>query len=97
MIGKVSAQVALLAFAMGVFGGLYAGNSAITILSRALAMMVAGLAVAQIAAYACKLALREHLQRRKREIDAAHMEYLKTGGVSSEPEPLEVIQETQAG
>lgn len=97
MIGKVSAQVALLAFAIGVFGGLYAGNSALTILSRALTMMVAALLIGQIALYACKLALREHLQRKKREIDAEHVEFLKNSEAADDLNGSESSRKTQTG
>ena len=72
MVGSLSAQIGLIAFAVGVAAGLHAGNSAVTVLSRALLMMVGAILIGQMAAYAARLVLRDHLQREKITIDREH-------------------------
>jgi hypothetical protein len=72
MVGSLSAQIGLIAFAVGVAGGLHAGNSAVTVLSRALLMMVAAILIGQMAAFTARLVLRDHLQREKITIDREH-------------------------
>lgn len=79
MIGSIGAQVALLAFAVALFAGLYAGNTPTTVLARALLAMVAGLLVGQWVAWVCKQILREHLQQRKVQIDLGHVDALEPG------------------
>ena len=74
MIGSISAQIALLAFAAAIVAGLAAGNSPFTVLSRALIAMCIALIVGRITAWSTKLVLRDHLQRKKRAIDEAHLE-----------------------
>lgn len=86
MISNLSAQIALLAFAGAILSGLYAGNSPTTVLGRALAAMLAALLVGQLAAWAAKLALRDHLQRRKMAIDREHTEANKTAASMDGPE-----------
>lgn len=73
MVGSLGAQVGLVAFAVAIVAGLSAGNSAITVLSRALLAMVGAILIAQLAGYCLKLVLRDHLQRRKSAIDQAHV------------------------
>lgn len=65
----IGAQIALLGFALAVAAGLYAGNTATTILSRAVIALFVGLAVGRGAAWAAKLALQDFWRRRKNEID----------------------------
>ena len=69
MIGSISIQVALLAFAAAIVAGLYAQNSAAVVLQRALVALLVGLVVGKIVAWSTKLVLRDHLQRRKYGID----------------------------
>jgi len=83
MVGSLSAQIALLAFAAAIVAGLAAGNSAATVLTRALVAMVAALLVGKLAAGSIKLVLRDHLQRRKLAIDQAHVAALE----EARPEP----------
>jgi hypothetical protein len=79
MIGTVSAQIALLGFAVGIVGGLYAGNPAATILGRALTVMLVALFVSQAIAYASKLVLRDHFMRRKLDLDVGHLRASRPG------------------
>jgi acid phosphatase family membrane protein YuiD len=74
MVGSLSAQIGLIAFAVAVAGGLHAGNTAVTVLTRAMLMMVGAIFVGQMAAYAARLVLRDHLQRQKITIDREHGE-----------------------
>lgn len=73
MIGTIGAQIALVAFAAAILAGLYAGNSPVTVLTRALLAMIVALFVGQVVAWSIKLVLRDHLQRRKLEIDRQHL------------------------
>lgn len=79
---RISAQVALLAFAAAIMAGLYAGNAPLTVLSRALIVMFAALLVSQAVAHVSKRVLRDHLQGRKVAIDREHL-------AASASEPLE--------
>jgi hypothetical protein len=72
MLGSVSAQVGLLAFAAAIVAGLYAGNAPATVLLRALAAMLVGFLVGRLASGTIRLVLRDHLQRRKLAIDQSH-------------------------
>jgi hypothetical protein len=72
MLGNISAQVALLAFAAAIVAGLFVGNSPATVLIRALVAMFVALLVGKLASWAIKLVLRDHLQRKKLAIDQAH-------------------------
>jgi hypothetical protein len=72
MVGSLSAQIGLIAFSVAVAGGLHAGNSAVTVLTRALLMMVGAILIGQVAAYTARLVLRDHLQREKITIDREH-------------------------
>lgn len=73
MIGSISAQVALLAFAVAIVAGLLVGNSPVTVLTRALVAMFLALVVARLVTTCTKLILRDHLQRRKFAIDESHI------------------------
>lgn len=73
MIRKISAQISLLGFAAAVLAGVYANNPPLVVLLRALLVMFLAGAIAQFAAWTGKLVLREHLSRRKRELDQAHL------------------------
>ena len=73
MIQKVSAQISLLGFAAAVLAGVYTQNPPLVVLLRALLVMFLAGAVAQFAAWTGKLVLREHLSRKKRELDQAHV------------------------
>lgn len=89
MIGVISAQVALFAFAVGLLAGVYAGNAPVTVLSRALTVMVGALLVTQAVAYASKAVIREYLLKRKLEIDRSHvdmLEALEADGATETPQ-----------
>ena len=73
MVGSISAQIALLAFAAAIAVGLAVGNSPVTVLTRALVALVVALVVGRLAGWTAKLVLRDHLQRKKRAIDEAHL------------------------
>ena len=77
MVRSIGAQLGLLAFASAIVAGLYAGNAPTTILLRALLVMVAACLLGQAAGWLGKLVLRDHLQRRKLEIDQAHQEAVR--------------------
>jgi len=77
MVQSLGAQVGLLAFAVGLIAGLYAGNDAGTTLIRALLAMIAGAAIGQMAGWMAKLVLRDYLQRKKRQIDREHIEAVR--------------------
>ncbi len=74
MINSISVQVALLAFALAITAGLYAGNGVVTVLSRALVAMCVALVVGKLAGGVVRLVLRDHLQARKFAIDQAAAE-----------------------
>lgn len=84
MIGNVSAQIALLSFSLAIVAGIYAGNSPTTVLLRACAALAIAFAVGQVVASAMRLALREHLQRRKVSLDRRHVEALSAGADAAE-------------
>lgn len=73
MVGSLSAQVALLAFAAAIAAGVYAGNSATTVLTRAIVALIVAYGIGRIASSTVKLVLRDHLQRKKLAIDEAHL------------------------
>ena len=73
MIGQLGAQVGLLSFAATVFAGLYAGNTATTILLRSIVALLVALLMAQTVAWMVRLVLRDHFQRSKGRIDRAHV------------------------
>ena len=63
MIRTIGAQIALVAFAAAILAGLYAGNSPVTVLTRALLAMIVALFVGQAVAWSIKLVLREARNR----------------------------------
>jgi hypothetical protein len=70
----LAAQLGLLAFSVAIIAGLLAGNSFNTIVTRAIvALFVAALA-GQLAGWAGRLVLRDHLLQRKLKIDREHHE-----------------------
>jgi hypothetical protein len=78
MTRSIGAQIALLAFTLATLAGLLAGNSAATVLWRALLAMAAAYLVGQVVAAVGKAVLRDHLQRRKLAIDHQHLEASRT-------------------
>ncbi len=84
MVQHTGAQLGLLAFAVAIVAGLYTGNSTTVVLSRALGALVAGAVIGQLAGWAAKVVLRDHLQRKKLDIDRQHSEAV---GALSRPEP----------
>lgn len=64
MVRRIGVQVALLAFALAIGLGIHAGNPAATVLTRALAALLVGFAVAQAAAWCTRLILRDYLRER---------------------------------
>jgi hypothetical protein len=92
MVGRISAQIALLAFAIAILAGLSVGNSPALVLQRSLIALVAGLGVGQLASWSAKLVLRDHLQRKKLAIDRAHVEAVQSAAskeAASEPDVVE--------
>ena len=77
MVRSIGVQIGLLAFAVAIAAGVYANNPATVVLLRAMAAMVLGLIVGQVAGWAAKLVLRDHLQRRKLSIDQQHFEAIR--------------------
>ena len=69
MVGSLSAQIGLIAFAIAIVAGLHAGNSATTILSRAMLMMIGAIFAGQITAYAGRTILRDHLRKKKEAVE----------------------------
>ncbi len=72
MVRSIGAQIGLLAFGVALLAGMYAGNSAFVVLTRALIAMAVGAAVGQIAGSAARVVLRDHLQKKKLQIDQEH-------------------------
>ncbi len=92
MLGSLSAQVALLAFAAAVVGGLFAGNSSATVLTRALVAMVVALLVAKLVSWTTKLVLRDYLQHKKLAVDQTHRDSSESAqpeGPGGEPDTVE--------
>ncbi len=87
MVGKLGAQLGLLAFAFGLLAGIAVGNPPTTVLTRALLIMVMAVFLGQFVGWAGKLVLRDHLQRRKFEIDRAHQEATAAASATDEPAP----------
>lgn len=77
MVRNTGTQIGLLAFATAIVGGIYAGNSEVVILTRALVAMLLGAVVGQMAGWAAKVVLRDHLQRRKLRIDRQHIDAVR--------------------
>lgn len=73
MARTAGAQIGLLAFAVAIVAGLYAGNPPTVILARALWALLLGALIGHAAGWACKLVLRDYLQRRKLAVDREHM------------------------
>ncbi len=73
MTRRIGAQVALLAFALATIGGLYAGNTYTTVLTRAIVALLGGFAAGQIAAWSARLVLRDYFQKRKAGIDLEYV------------------------
>ncbi len=96
MAQHTGAQLGLLAFAVAIVAGLYAGNSTTVVLTRALLALLAGAVVGQFAGWAAKAVLRDHLQRKKLEIDRQHSEAVRALSAAAPPaadpetEPAEV-------
>ena len=95
MVRSTGAQIGLLAFAFAIVAGLYAGNSATVILTRAIGAMLLGAVIGQVAGWVVRLILRDHLQRKKLRIDDEHFKAMREMMVADEdespaPEPIEV-------
>ncbi len=73
MVRSIAAQIALLSFAVALLAGIYAGNPPLTVLFRALIVMVAGMWIGQLIAWAIKAVLRDSLQRKKLDLDRQHV------------------------
>jgi hypothetical protein len=82
----IAAQLGLLTFACALLAGVWSGNAPTTILARALLAMIAGFAVGALVALIARLLVRDHLQRRKVEIDRQHVAALAAAGPEPEPE-----------
>jgi len=77
MVRSTGAQIGLLAFGVAIVAGLTAGNSVVVVLQRALIAMILGAMVGQVAAWTAKYVLRDHLQRRKLQIDQEHVDAIR--------------------
>lgn len=91
MVRSIGAQLGLLALGLAIVAGLFAGNSPTTILMRAVVIMVVACALGQAVGWTCKLILRDHLRRKKLEIDQQHRE-----AVRALTEPDEEVAEATA-
>jgi hypothetical protein len=96
MVRTTGVQIGLLAFAIAVIAGVYAGNSATVILLRALLAMALGVVVGQAAGWTAKLVLRDHLQRRKLAIDHQHFEAIRTMTQASAKPPNIAVAQAEA-
>jgi NhaP-type Na+/H+ or K+/H+ antiporter len=98
MVRTLGAQIGLLTFAVAIVAGIYAGNSASVILTRALGALLVGAVIGQASGWAARLVLREHLQRKKLHIDRQHLEALQalSGETKAETAPSE-SQPAEAG
>lgn len=85
IIGRIGAQVALLAFSLSLLAGLWVGNPPVTVLSRALLMLVAALLVGHLVAWCGHLVLLEDLTQRKAEIDTRHAQQRRRSRPSQSP------------
>ena len=97
MVRSIGAQLGLFAFGVAILAGLYAGNSPVTILVRAMASMVAACIVGQLLGWAGKQVLRDHLQKKKLTIDRQHDEVMQAiaarqeeNEATTEAEPVQV-------
>jgi hypothetical protein len=95
MVRNTGTQIGLLAFAVAIVAGIYAGNSATVVLTRALVALLLGAVVGQAAGWAAKLVLRDYLMRRKLLIDRKHLEAVRAikaeyEAAAADPEPAEV-------
>jgi hypothetical protein len=76
MVRSIGAQLGLLAFAASIVAGLYAGNTPVTILVRALIVMLVACFAGQAVGWVGKQVLRDHLRLKKQAIDREHYEWL---------------------
>jgi hypothetical protein len=91
MIRTIGAQIGLLAFAVAVIAGLYAGNSATVTLTRSIVALILGAIAGQMAGWGAKMVLRDFLQKRKLEIDQEHIAAVTTMA----PAPEEVVESNE--
>ncbi len=84
MTRTIGAQLGLLAFGTALVAGLYAGNSVVVILTRALIALVAGALLGQIVGVMARALLRDHLQKRKADIDSEHVRQLQASQPSAQ-------------
>ncbi len=85
MSRSLPSRIALLAFSVAVVAGLRAANSAATVLWRALAAMFVAYVVGELALWASRQVVREHVQRRKWETDKRHVEALTQAATRPAP------------
>lgn len=72
MVGKIAAQLGFLTFGVCVLAGIAAGNAPETILIRALGAVAGVVFVGTLVGSACRAVVRDHLLRRKIQIDTEH-------------------------
>lgn len=93
MVRSTGVQIGLLAFAVAVIAGVYAGNPATVVMLRALLAMLVGVLIGQAAGWMAKLVLRDHLQRRKLQIDQQHFEAIRA--LNRVVEQVEVVGDSE--
>lgn len=69
MVHSLGAQIGLVAFAVAILAGLHAGNSATTILTRALLALVLAVFAGQFSSFAIRLVLRDHMKQKKEAVE----------------------------
>jgi hypothetical protein len=85
MARSIGAQLGLLVFGVAILAGLRAGNSATTVLVRALLAMVAAYGIGQLVGWFGRLVLRDHLQPRKLALDRSHRDAVRAMNPSPAP------------
>lgn len=97
MVRSIGAQLGLLAFAAAIVAGLHAGNTPVTILVRALIVMLAACAAGQAVGWAAKQVLRDHLQQKKQAIDREHDQALHEADEQPDQPAVAESQPARAG
>jgi hypothetical protein len=94
MIRSIGAQCGLLMFGVAIVAGLVAGNSASTILWRAIAAMIVASMIGQSMDWAAHFVLREFARETQKRVDARILAAAKAGAAkrAAEAEPIETAE-----